>query len=409
MSKGVVIVGAGHAGFNAAVALRAENYTGPVTLLGDEADYPYHRPPLSKTYIKGETEDARLWLRPRGFLEKKDILFRPSCRVEAILPEKAAVPLADGDVLEYEHLILATGSRARPLPVPGHDLAGIETIRTLDHARAVRDLLPSVTDVVVVGGGFIGLEFAAAVNAMGKNVTVLEAAPRLLGRSVAPQVSDYVLAKHRRDGIEIELGAAVAAFEGDDEGRVSAVRSADGRFYPARLVIVGVGALPNDELARAAGLTCDNGIVVDEYQRTSNPAILAIGDVAAHRNPYAHQHRLRLESVQNANDQGRVAARTITGQLEAYHNVPWFWSDQGDIKLQMAGLCLDSNRHVVRGNPDEGRFSLYHFRDGALVAVDSINMASDHLLARKLLEGSIALTPEQAADTALDLKGLLKP
>ncbi|HPQ96829.1 MAG: FAD-dependent oxidoreductase [Thiothrix sp.] len=406
MNQGVVIVGAGHAGFNAAVALRAENYAGPVTLLGDEADTPYHRPPLSKTYIKGETEDARLWLRPQGFLAKKDIVFRPSCRVEAIDPATSLVQLAGGEMLGYAYLILATGSRARPLPVPGHELAGIETIRTLDHARAVRDLLPSVTDVVVVGGGFIGLEFAAAVNAMGKKVTVLEAAPRLLGRSVAPQVSEYVLARHRKDGIAIELNAAVAAFEG--EGRVSAVRTADGRSCPAQLVIVGVGGLPNDELARTAGLSCDNGIVVDEYQRTSNPAILAIGDVAAHRNPYTHQHQVRLESVQNANDQARVAAKTITGQLEAYHNVPWFWSDQGDMKLQMAGLCLDSNQHVVRGHPDAGRFSLYHFRDGVLVAVDSINMAADHLLARKLLEGKVSPTPEQAADTSFDLKSLLK-
>lgn len=408
MSKGVIIIGAGHGGVNLAIALRTEKYQGPVTLLSDEADLPYQRPPLSKTFVKGsdlEADEQKLLLRPQQFYADKAITLQLDTRVSAINTEGREVRLEDGSKLEYEQLVIATGTRARSLPLPGIDLKGVEVIRTLDDARRIRSAMASVENVAVIGGGFIGLEFAATAKQMGKTVTVLEAADRLMGRSVAPVISDYVLEKHRDSGIDIQLGASVEALQGKD-GHVAGVQTTAGNI-PAELVIVGVGALPNSELAEAAGIACDNGVIVSNHMRTSVQNVFAIGDCAAHKNLFAENRQLRLESIQNATDQARTVAKVIAGTDAVYEVVPWFWSDQGDMKLQMVGLSFDATETVTRGDPASGKFSVFHYRDEQLIAIDSINQPGDHLMGRKLIGGHTSPPVSDVGNTDIPLKSLL--
>ena len=405
----IVIVGAGQAGVQAAEALRAGGFEGPITLIGDEPYGPYHRPPLSKAWLAGEMDATQLVMRAPEMLARKQIDLRTDTRVTAIDRAARQVRLADGGTLPYTGLVLATGSTPRELPVPGADAAGVQALRSRDDASAIAERLAACqatqAPVVVIGGGFIGLEVAATARKKGLPVTVLEAAPRLLGRVLGPVLSDWYADLHRGHGVELRLDAQIAAIEADAGGKVQGVRLADGTVLPAGLVVVGIGVIPNDALARAAGLDCHHGIIVDDCTRTADPAIVAAGDCTARR--LANGNLLRLESVQNATEQGKSAAAALLGQDRPFTATPWFWSDQYDKKLQMAGLSTGADRWVVRGDMAAGGFSVCHFRGEHLLAVDSVNAVKDHLLARKLLDAGVSPTPAQAADTGFDLGQLL--
>lgn len=314
--------------------------------------------------------------------------------------------MKDGSVIRYDDLVLATGARARTLDLPGSTLDGIVVLRTVEQARSLRQRLVDSESVVIVGAGFIGLEIAATARKLGKRVTVLETASRIMERSVSPQVSDYVTQRHRDQGISLELNTRVKAFIGTNS-RVTGVQT-DTDEWSADLVIVGAGAIPNSELAEAAGIDCANGILVDSQMRTSVPGVFAIGDCAAYENRYASGARLRLESIQNANDHARLVARLITGEDATYDAVPWFWSDQGDVRLQMTGLSIERTHCVIRGEPEHGRFSVFHYRHNTLIAVDSINQPLEHILSRKLLAQGISPDQTHIADTSIALKSYLQ-
>lgn len=403
---GFIIVGAGQGGLQVAESLRAEGYDGPVTLIGAEPVAPYHRPPLSKAVLAGAMEEAQLAIRGPGFWERQRIDLLTGLRVAGIDRAARRVRLEDGRSLDYRGLALATGARLRPLPVPGHDLDGVLGLRTLDDARRLRAALDHARRVVVIGGGFIGLEVAAAARKRGLDVTILEAADRLLARSATPLLADFHADLHRAQGVAVELGAAVAALEGQD-GRLVAVRTADGRRWPADLVVVGIGIIPDTALAEGCGLACDGGVLVDDGARTSDPAIVAVGDCTARR-VLDGGSPLRLESVQNAVEQGKSAAAALLGRERPFVAAPWFWSDQYDVKLQIVGLSAGHDRAVVRGSVAERRFSVFYFRNGMLIAIDSVNRPADHLTGRKLLDRKIPLTPEQAIDDGFPLASLAR-
>jgi len=409
--SGILIVGAGQAGVQTAEALRAGGCTAPITLLGDEPHGPYHRPPLSKAWLAGDMDAAQLVMRAPDMLARKDIVLRTDCTVQAIDRSARQLQLADGSTLSYSGLVLATGATPRALPVPGADGTGVLALRSRADADALAgrmaDCLASARPLVVVGGGFIGLEVAATARKKGLAVTVLEAAPRLLGRVLAPLLSDWYAALHRSHGVHLVLDARIDAIERDAQGEVSGIRLADGSVLPAGLVVVGIGVQANDGLARAAGLDCDRGIVVDACGRTSDPHIVAAGDCTARRLPDGSL--LRLESVQNATEQGKSAAAALLGQERPFTATPWFWSDQYDKKLQMAGLSAGADTWAVRGDmASGGAFSIYHFQGPRLLAVDSVNAAKDHLQARKLLDAGVSPTPAQAGDAGFDLNSLLQ-
>lgn len=410
IQAGIVIIGAGQAGVQTAESLRAGGYAGRITLLGDEPHGPYHRPPLSKAWLAGEMDGAQLVMRAPEMLARKNIELRTEVKVASIDRAVKQVLLADGSALPYDGLVLATGSTPRSLPLPGGDAAGVHALRSRGDADAISARLALCQEqqqpVVVIGGGFIGLEVAATARKKGLAVTVLEAAPRLLGRVLAPALSDWYAALHRSHGVELVFDARIEALETAADGSVSGVRLADGHLLPAGLVVVGIGVNANDGLAQAAGLECERGIVVDACCRTSDPAIVAAGDCTARR--LADGSLIRLESVQNATEQGKSAAAALLGQERPFTATPWFWSDQYDKKLQMAGLSGGAEAWAVRGDMTGTSFSIYHFRADKLIAVDSVNAAKDHLQARKLLDAGISPTPEQAADLGFDLGSLLK-
>jgi 3-phenylpropionate/trans-cinnamate dioxygenase ferredoxin reductase subunit len=408
-TAGIVIVGAGQAGVTTAEALRTGGFEGPITLLGDEPHGPYHRPPLSKAWMAGEIEAAQLVMRAPEMLARKNITLRTGVNVKAIDRSAQTVILGDGSTLPYAGLVLATGSTPRALPLPGTDAPGVLALRTRDDASAIADRLAACIaqqrPVVVIGGGFIGLEVAATARKKGLAVTVLEAAPRLLGRVLAPVLSDWYAELHRGHGVQLLLGAQVAAIETDVDGTVSGVKLADGSVVPAGLVVVGIGVNANHQLAQAAGLECERGIVVDACGRTSDPLIVAAGDCTARR--LSDGSLLRLESVQNATEQGKSAAAALLGQDRPFTATPWFWSDQYDKKLQMAGLSMGADGWAVRGDMATGSFTVYHFKNDRLIAADSVNASKDHLLVRKLLDAGVSPTREQAGDVAFDLASLL--
>jgi len=407
-SAGIVIVGAGQAGVMTAEALRTGGFEGPITLLGDEPHGPYHRPPLSKAWMAGEIEAAQLVMRAPEMLARKNIALRTGVTVKAIDRSDQTVILGDGSALPYTGLVLATGSTPRALPLPGGDAPGVLALRTRDDASAIAErmavCIAEHKPIVVIGGGFIGLEVAATARKKGAVVTVLEAAPRLLGRVLAPVLSDWYAELHRSHGVQLVLGAQVAGIEADAQG-VTGVKLADGSVVPTGLVVVGIGVNANDQLAQAAGLECDRGIVVDACGRTSDPSIVAAGDCTARR--LADGNLLRLESVQNATEQGKSAAAALLGQERPFTATPWFWSDQYDKKLQMAGLSMGADGWAVRGDMAAGTFTVYHFKGEQLIAADSVNASKDHLLVRKLLDAGVSPTREQAGDAAFDLASLL--
>lgn len=400
--SGLVIIGASYAGVQSAATAREVGYSGPITLIGDESDFPYQRPPLSKGLLLGKATEVQLMLRGERFFASQNIELVLAREVISIDRQARRIQLSDGAIHAYDVLVLATGSRARPFQVPGADLQGVHHLRSLGDARALQAQLQTASSVVVIGGGFIGLEVASAAVTLGKAVTVLESAPRLLQRGVSRVAGDYVLDLHRSKGVHIVLDAQVGCLQGH-AGRVASARYNENRTINCDLAVVGIGGLPNDGLAQACGLVCDGGIVVDEFGRTSDPKIFAAGDCTNHPNRFAGR-RLRLESVQNALDQGRATGATVAGKAVAYTAVPRFWSDQYDSKLQMVGLSLDHASHAVRGSTADGRFSVFLYRGEQLVGIDSVNSPADHVAGRKLLAAGASVRPDEAADPAFDLR-----
>ena len=400
----VVIVGAGQAGYQVAASLRDGGYDGSVLLIGDEDSLPYQRPPLSKDFMHGKVEAAGLHIRqPTFFADKRIDIMRP-IRVEQIDRPTQTLRVESGAPIAYDHLVLATGTRNRLLPVPGTDLPGVFYLRSLAEAQAVRLHLGGAKTAVVIGGGFIGLEFAAVARALGVDVTIVEAGTRLMARAVAPETSAFYKAQHEAWGTRLRMGTGVAAIEGAASG-VTGVMLSDGTRLPADLVLIGIGVVPNVELAAEAGLTVQDGIVVDELLSTADPAISAIGDCANHPNDFAFvPTTLRLESIQNATDQARCVAARILGKPRPYKSVPWFWSDQGACKLQIVGLPPETGAHIVKGDVAAGAFSVFRFAGERLAAIDSVNRTGDHMAGRKLLQNAMALTPDAVADPAFDLK-----
>ncbi|WP_448620376.1 NAD(P)/FAD-dependent oxidoreductase [Geodermatophilus sp. URMC 65] len=405
--ESVVIIGAGHAGVQVAESLRTGGFEGAVTLVGDEDALPYQRPPLSKDYLAPGRTAEPLPLRGEKFYAENRIELRTGLTATVLDRARRTVFLDDGESLTYTTLVLATGATNRTLPVPGSDLAGVHDLRTLADAERLRAEMGKARSVAVVGAGFIGLEFAAAARAHGLAVTVLEATDRPMGRALTPPMSAHFADAHREMGSDLRLGEGLAEIHGQD-GRVTGVSSGPGAEYPADIVLIGVGVRPRDELAVAAGLAVNNGIVVDGHLRTSDPDVYAIGDCASFPATEAGA-RLRLESVQNATDQGRHVARQILGSPSAaYCELPWFWSNQGPLRLQIAGLAQPGDTTVVSGDRPGGRFSVLAFRDGALVAVESLNKPADHIAARRVLSAAVTPTPDQVADPSFTLKDFAK-
>ncbi|MBZ9821974.1 NAD(P)/FAD-dependent oxidoreductase [Mesorhizobium sp. CA4] len=404
MTNGVLIVGAGHAGVQAAASLREEGYEGPVILVGDEQDLPYHKPPLSKTFIK-DTEAKPQPLRGEAFYTGNNIDYRPGVRIDSIDTRAGQLNVAGGGTLAFDRLVLATGSRPRLLKLNGAGLAGVVSLRSLADARLIRELSAQSEDVVILGGGFIGLEIAATLRAGGRNVTVVEAVDRLLGRAVAPIIAAHVRQRLGAIGVRILTGTTIARLEGEGD-RVSAAITSGGERLPAQMVIIGIGVVPNVELAEAAGLPTGNGIRVDQHMQSSIREILAIGDAASYRHWFTGGD-VRLESVQNATDQARLAARTVLGHAEPFSAVPWFWSDIGDMKLQMVGLTQGGDHHVVLGDLAENKFSIYHYAGSRLLGIESVNRPADHMLGRKMLGAGFSPTPQTVAGGSDALKAAL--
>jgi 3-phenylpropionate/trans-cinnamate dioxygenase ferredoxin reductase component len=404
ISNSLVIVGAGHAGVQAAASLREEGWEGAITLLSDEDELPYQRPPLSKAFLKGQMDLAGLPLRAEKFFHDKRIDLCRGQKALRIDRRSRRVELSSGGVAPYDHLVLATGARQRVLRAPGVDLNGVFSLRTIVDAQAIRESLDRGRRVVVIGAGFIGLEIAATAVALGGDVTVVEIADRPLGRAVSPAMSSFFLQAHEAFGTRFRLGIGVTAIHGAS-GRATDVELSNGERLPADVVVVGVGLTAEDGLARDAGLDCADGIIVDELLATSDPAISAIGDCAQFPSLILNAP-LRLESVQNATDQARALARRLLGRPERYDALPWFWSDQGDLKLQIAGLSHGVDRWVQRGDPATRAFATFGFRNGALAVVETVNRGAEHMAARRIIGGGLPLTPEQAADPQFDMRKL---
>ncbi|WP_137389984.1 NAD(P)/FAD-dependent oxidoreductase [Rhodoligotrophos defluvii] len=402
----VVVIGGGQAGYQVCAQLRSEGFEGEIHLVAGEPAIPYQRPPLSKAYLLGKTSAADLVFRREEFYSANRIDLHLGVTAEAIDRSARTVLLSDGGRLPYDWVVLATGARNRALPVPGADLGNILYLRTIQDTDYLKERLHEARSVVVVGGGFIGLEFAAVASMLGKEVAVVEMMPRLMARAVPPAISTFFEELHRSHGVSLLLGDGVRAITGEN-GMAKRVETSSGRSLAGDLVVVGAGVLPNDDLARAADLAVRDGVLVDITLRTSDPSIFAVGDCARFPLPGGGDP-IRLESVQNATDQGRHVARVIAGRDGEYEAVPWFWSDQYDIKLQIAGLSQGADRAVSRGDVAARRFSVFSFKAGRLIAVDSINSPGDHMAARKLLGAGLSITPEQAGDPAFDLRATAK-
>lgn len=402
----VLIVGTGHAGASAAIALRQSGYAGRIAMAGGEAELPYERPPLSKEYLAGEKTFERMLLRPAAFWREQAIEHLPRCEIVAVEPAAHRVRSASGRSFGYRKLIWAGGGRARRLACEGHTLAGVHGIRTRADVDALVAELPAARRVVVVGAGYIGLEAAAVLGKLGKQVTVLESQPRVLARVTSEPVSRFYEAEHRRHGVGIRLGCGVSCLTGR-AGRVAGVRLDDGEVLPADLMVVGIGIEPAVGPLRAAGAAAgDHGVEVDAACRTSLADVYAIGDCAAHVNAYAGDRRIRVESVQNAKDQAVTAVRSILGEAASYQAVPWFWSNQYDLRLQTVGIAMPHDQWVLRGSPAERSFSVVYLRQGRVVALDCINRTADYVQGRNLVQSQRKADVRLLADPALALKDL---
>jgi 3-phenylpropionate/trans-cinnamate dioxygenase ferredoxin reductase subunit len=401
--SGVVIVGAGHGAGQVAASLRQKKYSSPVTMIGEEAWLPYQRPPLSKKYLAGEMPAERLYFKPESFYDAQDVTTRLRTRVTAIDREAKHVVTDAGDKVPYDDLVLATGSRARIMDVPGIDLDGIHYLRGIDDVDGIRSGFAAGREITIVGAGYIGLEVAAVAAAAGMKVTVVEMAERVMSRVVSVEISAFYQRVHREHGVDIRLGTTLEGFAGD--GRVDSVLLGSGERLPTDLVVVGIGIVPNVELAAACGLPVEDGIVVDDHCRTADPNIYAIGDCTVHPNALLGR-RLRLESVHNALEQAKTAAANICGEDLSYAQIPWFWSDQYDLKLQIAGLAQGYDDVVLRGDPTDNAFACLYLRDGRLIAIDAINRPKDFIQAKPLIASGAVIDPALLADTTRELKEL---
>jgi 3-phenylpropionate/trans-cinnamate dioxygenase ferredoxin reductase subunit len=399
MSRKLIIVGAGQAAAQAVQSLRAEGFDGPITLIGEEAYGPYQRPPLSKAYLLGSFERERLFLKSDAFYREAECELLLNTRVTALHRAEKTVELEDGRRLAYDVLLLTTGTRVRRLKCPGAALPGVHYLRDIADVDGLQKVFAPGKRIAIVGGGYIGLEVAAVAARRGLEVTVFEAMDRLMARSVSSLVSDFFAAEHARAGVKLVLRTGVETIEG--EGRVERVR-AGGQAHDSDIVLVGIGVLPNDELAARAGLAAEDGIVVDRNGMTGDPAIFAAGDCTRHIG--REGSAIRLECVQNAIDQARHCALAIAGKPKAYSEVPWFWSDQYDLKLQIAGIARPSDRMVPRGDPASRKFSVFHLRDGLVAAVEAVNAAPDYMLGKKWIAEGARIDPARLADSAIPIK-----
>ena len=399
-----MVIGGGQAGAQALQSLRQGGYKGALTMIGDEPALPYQRPPLSKAYMKGEMTEERLYFRPAPWYQDQNIEVILSTRATGIDRTSRKVELAHGGHVDYDALIIATGSRPRPLPLKGATLQGVHDLRDLSDVERIRPNMIAGRKMVIIGAGYIGLEAAAVARQMGLDVTVLEMAPRVLARVTSPVMSAFFEAEHRAKGVTILTDAHLDHLDGTD-GKVSAAILADGTRLDADIVLVGIGILPNEELAREAGIACNNGILVDRDARTSDPRVFAAGDCASR--PLVHYGRSgRLESVHNAIEQGKLAAAAILRKPRPAEDCPWFWSDQYDLKLQIAGLSQDYDEIVVRGAPKDRKFAAFYLRNGTLIAVDAVNSAPEFLASKKLIMTGAKLAPATLGDTSISMKDI---
>lgn len=402
----VLIVGGGHAGAQAAIALRMAKFDGTIAIVSEESELPYERPPLSKEYFAGEKDFARLLLRPPHFWDDRAVAMRLGERVDAVDPAAHTVSTSRGVTIHYGKLIWAAGGHARALPLPGGDLPGVQGVRTRADADAMIAAAATARNIVVIGGGYIGLEAAAVLRKAGKPVVLLEALDRVLARVAGEPLSRFFEAEHRSHGVDLRLGVRIAAIEGDE--RVTGVRLDDGSMIPADLVIVGIGISPAVEPLRTAGAQGDNGVLVDAQQRTNLPDIYAVGDCALHHNNFVGGAAVRLESVQNANDQATVAAKHIVGvESAAYDAVPWFWSNQYDLKLQTVGLSAGFDDCILRGDPATRSFSVVYLKQGRVMALDCVNATKDYVQGRALVLARARIDPARLADASVPLKELM--
>ena len=403
MTNTVVIAGAGHAAGQAITTLTQEKFAGQIVLIGDEPYLPYQRPPLSKSFLAGELAAERLSLKPASFYDDPRIDVRLNTRITEIDPAAKSLKFDDGAGVRYDQLILALGSRARTLPVDGADLEHVHYLRTIADVEAIRAELGTGRRLVVIGAGYIGLEVAAVARKLGLDVTVIEMADRVMSRVVSPEISDFYQIEHTSHGVKLRLSTGVKALHG--KNRVQQVELDDGELLPADFVVVGVGIVPNVELAQRAGLDVDDGIVVDDRCQSSDPSVFAIGDCTSHPNGI-YDRRLRLESVQNALEQAKTAAKNICGKETRYCQVPWFWSDQYDLKLQIAGLSEGYDDVVIRGNPAERSFACLYLKDSRMIALDAVNSARDFMQAKSLIAAAAVFATDELADPNRALKDL---
>ena len=405
MTENFIIAGASHAASMLAPSLRQQGWQGRISVIGAEASIPYHRPPLSKDYLAGEKTLDEILIRPAKVYEKSEVEFVLNTRVESIDRDNKTVRLSNNETLPYDKLALTVGSKVRKVNLPGVDLDGVFYLRDLKDVECISPYINAGANAVIVGGGYIGLETAAVLNKKGMNVTVLEMMERVLQRVTAPLVSEFYTRIHEEEGVSIRCGTGVTGFKGN--GRVAKVLCSDGSEFAADLVIIGIGILPNTELAQAAGLKVDNGIVVNDRAQTSDPDIFAAGDCTYHHNPI-YDRWVRLESVQNATDQSRVIAGAACDKQTSYNSVPWFWSDQYDLMLQIAGLSQGYDEIITRGNPGEGRsFAVFYLKAGRVIAVDAINKPQEFMFTKKLITQEWGIDKVKLADADVPVKELL--
>ena len=403
MSQRVVIAGAGHAAGQVVASLRQHKFDGQIVLVGDEPYLPYQRPPLSKKFLAGDMDAERLYVKPAGFYDDAGVELHLDTTITAIDRENKSLKVAGDAEITYDKLVLALGSRARQLAVEGTDLKGVHYLRSIADVDGIRDGLEPGRRLVVIGAGYIGLEVAAVAQQAGLDVTVIEMADRVMSRVVSPEISDFYQIEHTSQGVRLRLSAGVTALNG--KKRVKSVTTADGEDIRADLVVIGVGIQPNTELATDAGLAVDNGIVVDNHCITSDPDIFAVGDCTSHPNAI-YGRQLRLESVHNALEQAKTAAANICGGDVSYSQVPWFWSDQYDLKLQIAGLSEGHDDVVIRGNPAKRSFSCLYLADGRLIAVDAVNAPRDFVQSKQLIADRVEIDATRLADTEIALKDM---
>ena len=404
-SERIIIIGAGQAGGQAAVSLRQSGFAGELHLVGEEDAPPYQRPPLSKAYLKGKMDRERLFLKPRQFYEDNQINLHTGMHAKRIDRETSQVEMSSGETLSYDALVIATGSRPRALPVPGANLKNVLDLRNMDDVDQLKPLMVKNNHVVIIGAGYIGLEAAAVASELGLKVTVLEMADRVLARVTSPIMSDFYQSLHESHGVQVRTGASCSGLEGKD-GAVSTAILNDGERLDCDLVLVGIGILPNEELVSEAGIACKNGILVDRDCRTNDTKVYAIGDCAYR--PLVHYGRDgRLESVHNAIEQGKICAAHIMGKMRPMEDVPWFWSDQYDVKLQIAGLSQGYDEAVLRGEPSSKSFAVFYFHEGSLISVDAVNAPAEFLTAKKLIAAGAKILPETVQDTSVSMKEIM--